>query len=178
MKLPCESWAGGGRPYDPGILLAVLLNPPEATSGARTRGAVERARRVLGYSSVQIVNLCSLATASVSELDVVGTRDSWVRAREDVTRHLPNASGLLAGWGLAGLSGDSRANRQEQVNWLYAAAREAAFDRIWMVGGEPRHPSRWHQYTAGKYGRTSGGTFETRLGEVLVAVPLADLLTR
>jgi hypothetical protein len=42
-----------------------------------------------------------------------------------------------------------------------------------MLGGEPRHPSRWHQYVSDKYGRTSGGTFEERIKQVLVAVPLA-----
>jgi hypothetical protein len=39
-------------------LLAVLLNPPRTTPGVRTRRAVERAGRVLGYDGVTIVNLC------------------------------------------------------------------------------------------------------------------------
>lgn len=43
---------------------------------------------------------------------------------------------------------------------------------FWMVGGEPRHPSRWHQFVSDKHGRTTGGTFEERLVQVLVEVPL------
>lgn len=156
-----------------GVLLAVLLNPPGSTSGTRTRNAVERAGRVLGFGSVKIANLCSVATSTVVELNMLGDGDCWHQAREELAGALRGAEGLLAGWGVAGISGGARRARQAQVDWLYSRAREAGIDTIWMVGGEPRHPSRWHQFVSDKYGRTSGGTFEERLGQVMVAMSIA-----
>jgi hypothetical protein len=156
-----------------GVLLAVLLNPPGSTSGTRTRNAVERSGRVLGFRSVKIANLCNVATPTVVELNTLGDGDCWHQAREQLTGALRGAEGLLAGWGVAGISGGARRARQAQVDWLYSRARETGIDTIWMVGGEPRHPSRWHQFVSDKYRRTSGGTFEERLGQVMVAMSIA-----
>lgn len=50
--------------------VAMLLNPPSATSSTRTRNAIARAGEVLGYSHVQIVNLFPEATRSVIELNL------------------------------------------------------------------------------------------------------------
>jgi hypothetical protein len=156
-----------------GVLLAVLLNPPRSTPGTRTRNAVERAGRVLGFESVKIANLCSVATPTVVELNKLGDSGRWHQAREQLTGALRDAEGLLAGWGVAGLSGGAQRARQAQVDWLYSRAREVGIETIWMVGGEPRHPSRWHQFVSDKYGRTSGGTFEERLEQVMVAMSIA-----
>jgi hypothetical protein len=44
----------------------------------------------------------------------------------------------------------------------------------WTVGGESRHPSRWHQYVSDKHARAGSGEFAERLKSVLV---LTDLLS-
>ncbi len=154
-------------------LLAILLNPPLTTSGARTIRAVELARRVLGYSHVEIVNLHGGPTATVVELNMAVDQTGWIDARADIRRALGGAGGLLGGWGIAGLTGMARRARNEQVDWLKAEAGLAGLTQIWTVGGEPRHPSRWHQFVSDKYGRTAGGCFEDRLAQVLVAAPIA-----
>jgi hypothetical protein len=127
---------------------------------------------VLGYEAVEIVNLCVRPTASIAELGLGEMVDGWLDARDRLTLALKTADGLLAGWGVAGLAGSAQRHRDEQVAWLRAEASRAGFSSIWMVGGEPRHPSRWHQYVSDKYGRTTGGTFEDRLFQVLVPSPL------
>ncbi len=153
------------------ILLAVLLNPPGATTGVRTRNAVRAAAEVLGFDSTEIVNLTSTPTQTVLELNHGGMR-GWLEARVDLAAGLRRADGLLGGWGITGLLGDARSARASQVEWLVDQARSCGFTQMWTVGGLPRHPSRWHQYVADKYGRTSGGPFVERLSQVLVATPL------
>lgn len=152
-------------------LVAVLLNPPATTAGTRSRNAVARAANVLGYDCAVMANLCTVATPSVVELNRQG-RHGWDLARDQMEATLDGADAMLAGWGVAGLSGDAGRWMRAQVAWLSDRALERGISKIWMVGGEPRHPSRWHQYVSDKYGRTAGGTFEERIAQVLVAVPV------
>lgn len=117
-----------------------------------------------------MTNLCAVSTPSVVQLNELG-RDAWEDSRVDLEAAVRSGTALLAGWGVSGLSGNARRWMRNQVDWLIKCAEASAMDAMWMVGGEPRHPSRWHQYVSDKYGRTSGGTFEERLRQVLVAAP-------
>jgi hypothetical protein len=160
-----------------GLLIAVLLNRPKSTSGARTRNAVAAAARVLKYESVEVVNLYSEATSSISDLNRSATIDGWLRARSELSSALGRATGVLGGWGVAGLTGPALRGQNEQVAWLRLEAIRAGVSAIWMVGGEPRHPSRWHQFVSDKYGRTTGGSLEERLDQVLGSVPITSSAT-
>lgn len=154
-----------------GTLLAVLLNPPSASTGARSLGAVGRAANVLGYASYQVGNLFSEATPTVVELNLLAVSEgSWSIVRERLSQQLRGSAGVLAGWGVAGASGRFRRIRDERAEWLRREAASYGHSSIWTVGGEPRHPSRWHQYVADKHGRTPGGSFEERLKQVLTQV--------
>lgn len=152
-------------------LAAVLLNPPATSTGVRSRTAVLRAAKVLGYEQAVMTNLCAASTPSVVEVNVLG-REAWSSARADLSAALTDVGAVLACWGVAGLRGDARQWMHEQVEWLTEQARESGLSTFWTVGGEPRHPSRWHQYVSDKYGRTTGGTFEERIAQVLVEVPV------
>ncbi|PKQ30556.1 MAG: hypothetical protein CVT62_13170 [Actinobacteria bacterium HGW-Actinobacteria-2] len=152
-------------------LLAVLLNPPRSTSGARTLGAVQRAAAVLGFGDLTIANLFADRTMDVIELNHLDSHSPWPANQSQIATQLSLADGVLAGWGVAGASGAFRCERARRAQWLYTAAAAAGHETIWMVGGEPRHPSRWHQFVADAHGRTPGGSFEERLAHVLVAVP-------
>lgn len=155
-----------------GVVLAVLLNPPEITPGTRTRNAVALAAKVLGYESVTIANLSQVATPSVIELNEMSCELSWLDARPPIVSALHQADGVLAAWGIAGMSGAGRRVRQAQADWLASEALAVGISSVWTVGGEPRHPSRWHQYVSDRHGRTTGGTFEQRLAQVLERVQL------
>lgn len=168
-EIPVENHA---QSDDRRLLVAVLLNRPRTTSGARTRNAVAAAR-VLRYRSVEVVNLYSDATSSMSELNRSSTLDGWLRARRELSCALEHATGVLGGWGVAGLTGAALRDQNEQVAWLQLEAIRAGVSNIWMVGGEPRHPSRWHQFVSDKYSRTTGGSFEERLEQVLESIPIA-----
>ena len=154
-----------------GTLLAVLLNPPARTAGVRSRNAVTRAARVLGHDRVVFANLCAIATPTVVELNGLGC-EGWDLARSELEPLLAETSAVIAGWGVAGLVGEAARRMREQVAWLSRRAGDAGIRGLWMVGGEPRHPSRWHQYVSDKYGRTTGGTFEERIAQVMSLVPL------
>jgi hypothetical protein len=97
---------------------------------------------------------------------------AWTAARRDLILALDGADAILAGWGVSGLTGDARRLLDEQVGWLQARAQQSGIDGFWMVGGQPRHPSRWHQYVSDKYGRTSGGPFDARIAQALTFVRL------
>lgn len=132
------------------------------------------AAHVLGYDRATIVNLCAVPTPTVVELSQIGV-DAWQAARPDLEVAIGAAAAVLAGWGVSGLTGGARKLRDEQVRWLRTRAQEREIKGFWMVGGEPRHPSRWHQYVSDKYRRTDGGNFGDRLGQVLAHVPLERL---
>ncbi|MGL5824399.1 MAG: hypothetical protein ACRCYU_06120, partial [Nocardioides sp.] len=125
----------------------------------------------LNYDDVRIANLCAVATPTVVELNAVGS-EGWELARTDLADALENADGLLAGWGVAGVTGLARRQLLAQVDWLYEHAAAVGLSSVWMVGGQPRHPSRWHQFVSDEHERTSGGTADQRLREALISVPL------
>lgn len=152
-------------------LVAVLLNPPATSAGTRSRNAVVRAASALAYDHVIMTNLCAFSTPSVVELNALGL-DGWELARAELSASIAGASAVLAGWGVAGLTGPARRYMEAQVDWLRDCAHDNGIDAFWTIGGEPRHPSRWHQYVSDKYGRTTGGTFEERIAQVLVEVPV------
>lgn len=156
-----------------GQLCAVLLNPP-TTTGSRTRAAVQRAADHLGYETVVVANLVGLATTSSGQLaDVVRPAD-WRQARRSLRETVAVADGLLFGWGLLGQLRGAQQAAENQVLWLVHEAVEAGHSAAWAVG-EVRHPSRWHQYTADRHGRTEGGSAQARLGQVLRSRPLAPV---
>jgi hypothetical protein len=127
----------------------------------------------LGYEHVRIANLCAASTPTVVELSTLDP-ESWKQARPDLQDALAGANALLAGWGIAGVTGQARRLLMDQIDWLYHEATTVGIGEMWMVGGEPRHPSRWHQYVSDKYGRTDGGTADQRLRQVLTAVPIVS----
>lgn len=153
----------------------MLLNPPAVSAGTRTRNAVKRVATVMGYDRVVMANLCAVPTPSVVEINALGA-DAWSLARPDLETSIALAAAVLAGWGVAGLSGEARKSMRSQVEWLCGCAQSRGIESIWTVGGEPRHPSRWHQYVADKYARTSAGSFEERIKQVLVPVPVGQLI--
>lgn len=152
-------------------LCAVLLNPP-LTSGTRTRMAISRAGELLGDYSVTIANLLHVATSSSSALATSGIPvEEWIATRPSLSRAVSGSDALLFGWGLTARLGRARRAAEEQIEWLLDEASRAGHSGAWTVG-EARHPSRWHQYTADLHGRTSGGSSEARLLEVLQMRPL------
>ena len=158
-------------------LLAILLNPPATTSGMRSLNAVARAASALSFDRVEVANLCATPTATVVHLNALG-HEAWGSARGDLRASLVGADAVLAGWGVGGLSGDPRRWMEAQVDWLSERAQEVGIETFWTIGGEPRHPSRWHQYVSDRHARTMGGTFEERIGQVLVEVPARNFRAR
>ncbi|WP_373457891.1 DUF1643 domain-containing protein [Paeniglutamicibacter psychrophenolicus] len=155
-------------------LLAVLLNPP-LTSGVASLRHVEAARLALACDSVLIANLFSEPTRSVEDINVIGKcPEGWTQSREQLLNALDSADVLMGAWGISGLTGEAARMRKSQVAWLAQSAMDQGFDKLWTVGGTPRHPSRWHQYVSDKYQRAVGETLELRLSSVLSTVDLAD----
>lgn len=129
-----------------GRLLVVGLTPP-ATSGARTRARVNTARQLLGFATVDLVNLFAFTTHDATDLSVAGQQsDGWHAARPVLGAGLENADGVLLAYGVQLPTGLARTHFRSQVDWLERRLVEVDLP-VWLVGGAPRHPSRWQRYT-------------------------------
>lgn len=157
-------------------LTAVLACPP-TTSGERTRRMLALAAEAASCDSVTITNLFAEPAKDVPELARLAVDpQGWLSAREDLEAGVLGGHELIAGWGMYGFSGPAARHFREQLQWLRGTAVKAGHPRAWCVGGQPRHPSRWHQYVSDRHGRTGPGTTGERLHQVLVRAPWERLV--
>lgn len=155
-------------------MLVVLASPPLVTSGRRTLAQVEALASVLATDTVETANLCATPAADLPALSVAAVEtEPWLAARSALAAALEDCDELMAAWGLYGLTGPAKNHRRDQLAWLVKTAEALGHNECWVVGGQPRHPSRWHQYVSDVHGRTAGGTFQERIQQVLVKVPLS-----
>jgi hypothetical protein len=150
---------------------AILLNPP-TSSGLPTIRHLQVAAELLGCDSVVIGNLFATATDDVTVVNIVGAHAAgWTAARPHLLAAL-DSDVLIAGWGVSGLHGAARGHREDQVRWVLESAVARRHPGIWTINGDPRHPSRWHQYVSERHGRASGLNVAERLHSVLLFRPL------
>ena len=158
------------------VLSAILMNPPVGRGAASLRH-LDVARRLLRCDELQISNLFSLSTASVTDITEAGQDlNDWTAAREPISRATGLADEIVLAWGLGGFNGIARQHFRTQVEWVVDDLARRGVDHVWTVGDRPRHPSRWHQFVSDRHGRTGGGTFEDRLRQVLHRVPVSDFV--
>ncbi|MCC2309168.1 DUF1643 domain-containing protein [Cellulomonas chengniuliangii] len=137
---------------------------------------MELVAELLGCDVVMIANLCDAASQDLRGMRAVAAEAApWMRARSSLQEALAASTMVLAGWGVAKPSGLAAQHQRQQLAWLSTAIEGAGHSTAWCVGGQPRHPSRWHQYVSDRHGRTHGGSSAERLREVLVAVPVRDV---
>lgn len=130
-----------------GDLLAVLHSPPSRSSGQRTLGRVELARRALRCESARVSNLCETPLDDVAAVHSVDPK-VWVASRERILRALEERapSEVLLAYGVSAPTGIHRAHYLAQLAWL-AATLEKLPVRLWAFGGRTTHPSRWQRVT-------------------------------
>jgi hypothetical protein len=156
---------------------ALLLNPP-TTNGAQTRRHLQAVAGLLDCNSIEIANLFAVPTRDLSAVNAAGQSDQgWDLAQPRLREVIATADHLLAAWGVGGLSGRASAYQRRQLRFVASAAQEAGRVHIWTLNGEPRHPSRWHQYVSDRHGRASGSSLTERLAMVLTSVPIETLCT-
>jgi hypothetical protein len=161
------------------VTVAALLASPPTTSGARTTAKVQQAATLLGGGRLLVVNLFAFPVADLPALSVCGSGAAgWLAARPKLAAALQEADCLLAAWGLHRLHGPARLLQEQQMSWMEEEARAHGHLSAWCVGGQPRHPSRWHQYVSDRHGRTTGGSSSDRLRQVLGESPLRGLVRR
>lgn len=155
---------------------ALLLNPP-TTDGQRTRRHLEVAASLLDCDRVEIANLFAISTQDVTAMNLVG-RDAagWLAAQPHLCGLIARADVLVAGWGVRGLTGLAAQHQRAQLRLIADQARLQGRTHVWTVGGQPRHPSRWHQFVSDRHGRTQGGSLPERLTCVLSETAISDLV--
>jgi hypothetical protein len=158
--------------------LCVLLASPPTTSGARTLNAIAVAAQCLQTPQIVTANLLAKPARDLAEMSSIGAQaTAWEAARADLHRAVTGGDLLLAAWGLNSLTGPARHHHNAQVEWLLHTAEEAGHTHAWTLGGEPRHPSRWHQFSSDLHGRTPPGlSREDRVRTLLTRVALMALL--
>ena len=126
--------------------MVILSNPP-TTSGARTLQRVQLARETLGYSSVSVANVFSISTYRTGGITIAGAEpEGWLAARTELTAALNTADAVILAYGCQEPSGIARHHFRDQLTWLQTEI-DALGLTIWMIDGQPRHPSRWHRHT-------------------------------
>lgn len=131
----------------PRILGAILATPP-LTSGERTLARLELARRLLLAEQVIVANLLDVPTLDTGHVATLGKeRGRWFQSRGAVEQCVITCDAVLLGFGVTKPSGEAGIHFQGQVDWLRALLKERGVT-VYMVGGRPRHPSRWQRWTA------------------------------
>lgn len=132
-------------------LVAILASPPLRTSGARTRARLDLAGSILGATSVIAVNLLDIPTDDVNGIAAAGKdAAAWLASRPRLEHSLRVADDALLAWGTATPSGPARQHHRSQICWLSGRLLAVGL-RVWTVGGQTRHPSRWQRYTSHAY---------------------------
>jgi hypothetical protein len=151
------------------------MNPPTG-SGTQTVRHLRVVTRLLGCDGLEIANLFSIATHHVTAINEAGRSGAgWDAARPRLRQVITESDCLLAGWGVRSPVGPAAAHWRRQLAYVRACAREVGLGDIWTLNGEPRHPSRWHQYVSDRHGRATGTSLEERIAMVLTFVPVAML---
>jgi hypothetical protein len=130
------------------MLVAVLANPPLPDHGDRTRARIEQAADIIGCNAVTIVNLFPLASrSSIGIADLGDAASPWLAAQSDIQEAVTKADAILFGYGVTSPSGRAGEHHRAQIAWTKALV--ASLPVVpWMVGGQPRHPSRWQRHTS------------------------------
>lgn len=150
-----------------GRLVVVLATPPLATTGERTRARARMAAEIIGAEAAELVNLLNIPTADVNGIATVGQEaHSWLSSRCRLHAAVMAADEVLYAWGITEPSGPARSHHRAQVGWLLQLVQARGAGE-WMVGGAPRHPSRWQRYTASM---RPGVPFEQALRSTLLPV--------
>lgn len=156
-------------------LLAVLASPPSGTSGQRTLARVSMAAALIGCSDYQVANVFAEPTADVLAITAAGTTSKhWMTAREALEPLIEKADNVLFAWGKTEPAGPAREFHRAQIEWLICQTSQAAA-AVWMVGAEPRHPSRWQRYTSREHPQLP---FPEALDRALRVASATELETR
>lgn len=173
---------GAGGPVEPfpdpsltptsTTLAAILINPAER-GGLRTLQRVQVAARLLGHGAGVVANLLTEPTRSVKEIRIAGQGGAgWLAARDELKLTIESSTEVLVGWGINRPSGLAGVHFLDQLSFVRSLVEASGSGLVWTVGGEARHPSRWHQYISDRHGRATGDDFEERLRSVLRYVPI------
>jgi hypothetical protein len=109
------------------------------------------AKDTLGYSSVAVANLFSIATYRTGGVSAAGADPKgWLAARPGLAQGVGAADAVILAYGIQEPSGPARHHFRDQLSWLQNEIHERGL-KTWMVGGRPRHPSRWHRHTYAEY---------------------------
>jgi hypothetical protein len=148
-----------------GILCALLACPP-TTSGTRTVNALAVASRCLQLPTVSIANLLCVPARDTSAMSKAGIRAAaWDESRAELASAVGQAEVLIAAWGVGPLTGPARQHQRVQIAWLMQTAQASGHAYVWTMGGQPRHPSRWHQFASDRHGRTAPDSAATSASE-------------
>ena len=144
---------------------AILLNPSREENGAsRTHLVLEDVRIAKTWETLEIANLVKTPTRNSKELEQVATSfQLFLDARSRLETVLESSNTLVFAWGVAPLRGLAGKYVRNQVIWVISRALHHGHTHAWLMGGHPRHPSRWRQYVGPQRGLFDGATTVDRL---------------
>jgi hypothetical protein len=116
------------------------------------------------WETLEIANLVKTPTRNSKELEQVATSfQLFLDARSRLETVLESSNTLVFAWGVAPLRGLAGKYVRNQVSWVISRALHHGHTHAWLMGGHPRHPSRWRQYVGPQRGLFDGATTVDRL---------------
>lgn len=149
----------------PSHLLAILHSLPPG-SGTRTLQRVDIAQRVLGCATSAIANVYPAVLPNTKALSGELSMKVFDEGRALIRRELDReeTSDVLLAYGVQLPTGSSRDVFRAQLDWVAAELEDRQL-RVWLFGGRPSHPSRWHRLVSRE---RPGSTVEASAAEFLV----------
>lgn len=106
---------------------------------------------ILQIDGLVIANLLDIPMYRTGELSILGRDpDLWLQSRSAIAAAVTTADSVLFGYGCTQPSGVARYHFRAQTSWVSGLAAGLGLSPV-MVGGEPRHPSRWQRWTSRRY---------------------------
>lgn len=157
----------------------ILLNPVRETKRASTTQIVlEDLRVAKAWGNLEIANLVETPTRNSKELARVATCPQvFLDARDHLDAVLTSSDTLVFAWGIAPLPGPAGRHVRVQATWVITRAQHHGHTHAWVMGGRPRHPSRWRQYVGPQRGLFNGSTTLDRITQGLERCPLEHCIS-
>ncbi|WP_282580688.1 DUF1643 domain-containing protein [Microbacterium aurugineum] len=155
----------------------LMLNPSLDEKRSTSYAVLEVVSERKGWNMIEIANLFPVHTRNSKLLAATSlNRSDIFSARPRIDAAIARCAEVLFAWGVAPLPGIAGRLYREQVEWVISRTAHYGHEDAWMMGGEPRHPSRWRQYVGPQRAIVSGVSTAERLERALVRRPIHDAM--
>ncbi|MFV0432932.1 MAG: DUF1643 domain-containing protein [Leucobacter sp.] len=164
-------------PMQPLSVGALLLNPSLDVHRSTSHAVLRLLATRKDWPNPRVVNLIEIPTRNSKVLAQTQILyEDLYAARPHIESMLASSTQLIFAWGTSFMPGEAGVKQRQQIHWAIECAARYGHSEAWMMGGSPRHPSRWRQYVGPQRAIHEGGTTADRLERALILRPIETAL--